>query len=392
MSRRNTILVYFLAFSKNTWFWLGIWIFYYLRFTNYAGIGLIETILIITLTLAEIPTGAIADLLGKKKTLIISFALETVGGFMMAFAPNFQIIALSVFIMCIGGAFYSGTIDALLFDSLKEEGKENSYDRKISNMNTISLIAPAVCGILGGFMYQLSPNLPFIANAIGSFFGLLICFFLIEPRLDTEKFSFKNFYLQSKQGVSELLKNPDIQRQTILLLSIGFFVVISSEMLDSFLGVEFGFSPVQQGILWSVIFLVSALASQATPQIRKLFKGNSSIFLIGTLMAITFIISPIAGLITGGILLTLRSSLQGIFGNLSSIAINNNTDSKYRATTLSTFNMIKNLPYVLSAFLIGSLADKFSARTIAFYLGVLALILIILQLKPKLPYLKRRLL
>jgi MFS family permease len=84
--KNNITIAYVLTFAKNTWFWLGIWIFYYLRFTNYAGIGLIETVLIVTTTLTEIPTGAVADLLGKKKTLVIAFLLEAVGAYMMAFA------------------------------------------------------------------------------------------------------------------------------------------------------------------------------------------------------------------------------------------------------------------------------------------------------------------
>ena len=148
MAKRNVLLSYLLAFSKTTWFWLGIWIFYYLRFTDYAGIGLIETVLIVTITLAEIPTGAIADLIGKKKTLILAFLLETVGGFMMAATPNFPILLLSVFVMCVGGAFYSGTLDALVFDSLKEEGQEGTFAKKIANINTISLLSPAICGVI----------------------------------------------------------------------------------------------------------------------------------------------------------------------------------------------------------------------------------------------------
>jgi len=380
MARKNILLSYILAFSKTTWFWLGIWIFYYLRFTNYAGIGISETVLIVTMTLAEIPTGAVADLMGKKKTLILAFFLETVGALMMATAPNFQILVLSVFVMCVGGAFYSGTIDALVFDSLKEEGKEDSYDKKISNINTISLIAPAICGIIGGFMYKVSPSLPFYANAAGYFMGLIASFFLIEPHIDTEKFSFTNFLKQSGQGLRELFKNSDIKKQTKLLLSIGFFVVISSEMIDSFLGFEFGFNEVQLGILWSGIFVVSALASQLTPSVKKTLKGNQPIIAVGIFMAITFAVSPVAGLIIGGMSLALRSSLQAIFGNLASITINNNTESKFRATTLSTFNMIKNVPYVLTAYFIGSLSDKLSAKTISLYLGVISIVFILIQI------------
>jgi MFS family permease len=382
MVKRNISLAYILAFSKTTWFWLGIWIFYYLRFTNYAGIGILETVLIVTITLAEIPTGAIADLFGKKKTLILAFLLETIGAFMMAAAPNFNVLVLSVFVMCVGSAFYSGTIDALVYDSLKEEGEEDSYAKKISNINTISLLSPAICGAIGGFMYKMSPSLPFYASAFGYLIGFITSFFLIEPHIDTIKFSIRNFFKQSGQGLRELFKTVDIKRQTILLLSIGFFVIISAEMIDGFLGFEFGFNEIQMGILWSAIYVVCAIASQLTPLIRKIFKGNLSIIVVGVLMAITFIISPFVGLTIGGLTLALRSSLHSIFGNLYSIVINNNTESKYRATTLSTFNMIKNTPYVLTAYFIGSLSDKLSARTIALYLGVVLIGFILIQLIP----------
>ncbi len=380
MLKRNITIAYILAFSKNTWFWLGIWIFYYLRFTDYAGIGIIETILIVTITLTEIPTGAIADMFGKKKTLILAFLIESIGAFMMAASPNFQILALSVFIMCVGGSFYSGTIDALVFDTLKENDDEKDYDKKISNINTVSLIAPAICGALGGFMYKINPTLPFYANAFGYSVGFVASFFLIEPHIDTEKFSFKNFVNQTGQGLRELFKTIDIKKQTVLLFSIGFFVVIASEMLDSFLGFEFGFNAEQLGILWSVIFIISALASQLTPVIKRLFKGNLVIVVTGLIIGVTFIFSPMMGLVLGGISLALRSSLEAIFGNLASISINQNTESKFRATTISTFNMIKNIPYVLSAYFIGSISDRFSAKTTGLYLGILLVIFIFIQL------------
>lgn len=380
MLKRNIWLAYVLAFSKNTWFWLGIWVFYYLRFTNYAGIGIIETTLILTMTLAEIPTGAIADLFGKKRTLIIAFLLEAAGAFMMATTSSFQMIVFSVFVMCVGGAFYSGTIDALVFDTLKQHGKEDIYDKKISNINTISLITPAICSILGGFMYKLNPTYPFFGNAFGYLVGFVAAFFLIEPKIDTDKFMLKDFVFQTKEGLKELFKTIDIKKQTIFLLSVGFFVVISSEMLSGFLAVEFGFTEQEQGILWSVIFLISALASQLTPFIKDKFKGNSSTIFVGIIICVSFLISPYAGLIVGGISLAFRASFEGIFNNLASIIINNNTESRYRATTISTFNMIKNIPYVLTAYFVGSISDHFSAKNTALYLGIILAAIILIQL------------
>ena len=66
-SMKNVKIAYVLSFLWRSWFWLGIWVFYYLRFTDYAGIGLLEAVMITTASLGEIPTGAIADVWGKKK-------------------------------------------------------------------------------------------------------------------------------------------------------------------------------------------------------------------------------------------------------------------------------------------------------------------------------------
>jgi len=163
------------------------------------------------------------------------------------------------------------------------------------------------------------------------------------------------------------------------MLSIGFVIVISSEMVDSFLSFEFGFTDKQMGVLWSVIFIVSAFASQLTPAINKLLGLKKSLLVVGVVMAVTFIVSPYIGLILGGASLILRSSLQGIFGNLSSVIVNNNTESKYRATTISTFNMLKNIPYLLMAYFIGSVSDLISAKNVSMYLGIALVILLAIR-------------
>lgn len=376
---RNIRLAYALTFFKNSWFWLGIWVFYYLKFTNYAGIGLIETIMIVTMTTMEIPTGVLADLLGKKYTLFVSFALQAVGGVMMAMTPNFGFLIGSVFVMSLGGTLYSGTLDALVYDSLKEVKKESLYDKVVATIGTIQLIAPAVCGIIGGFLYTLNPTFPFWAAAGGYLMGGFLCIFLIEPKIDSIKFSLANFAKQTKEGFWQLFKNIKVTQQTILLVTIMGIVSIFWEMIDSFLGVEFGFNPVEIGVLFSVMYVVGALASQLTPWIKEKLGVDKGILVSGGLMAVTYILTPLMGLVTGGGSLVVRSSLQSILGNFASIVVNENTESKYRATTISTFNMLKNIPYVMLAFVLGGISDTISAKNTTFILGIVLLILLIGQ-------------
>jgi MFS family permease len=378
--QKNIVLAYILTFCKNSWFWLGIWVFYYLQFTNYAGIGIIETVLIVTMTLTEIPTGAVADLFGKRKTLFLSFLLQAVGALWMALTPNFSGLALSVFIMGVGGTLYSGTLEALVYDTLKQNKLESTYDRTISIISSIQLIAPAVCGVIGGFLYALSPSLPFFANAFFYFLGIVTTLFLVEPLIDTEKFSWTNYVNQTKQGIKQLTKTISIRNQTILLLSIGLIGVILDEMLYSFLGVEFGLKAESIGIVWAVIFLISAIAVQTTPFIRQSLGDKKAVILTGGVISITLIVSPILGLMFGVVSILLSSAFLAILTNLTSIIINKNTESKYRATTLSTFNMIKNIPYVLSAYFIGSLSDTISAKNSAMVLGLILIFFLLIQM------------
>jgi MFS family permease len=379
--QKNIKLAYLLTFFRFSWFWLGIWIFYYLRFTNYAGIGLIETVMIAIMTLAEIPTGAIADIFGKKNTIFFSFIFFTIGIFLMGIAPNFSALLISIILLAVGSSLYSGTIESLVYDSLKQDNNESFYPKVIAKIHSIQLLTPALCGAIGGILYKYNPQLPFIINSFFHLAGLIISLFVIEPIIDSVKFSFKNYLFQTKQGIRELFKTQNIKRQTILLLSIGFIVIIVDQMLNIILGVEYGMKEQYIGIIWAIIYLVSALSLQIIPTISKKINENIALIIIGFLIAITLIISPVLGLFIGTISIIFRSSFQSIYFSLASIAINKNTESKYRATTLSTFNMINNIPYVCTAFFIGSLADKFSAKTLSLYSGIILMTLLFFQFK-----------
>jgi MFS family permease len=376
---RNIRLAYALALLRFSWFWFGIWIFYYLRFTNYAGIGLIETTMIITLTICEIPTGAIADLLGRKNTLKISYLLQFIGQIIMALAGNFSHLIISVFIISVGSAFYSGTMDAFVYDSLKEKRQEHLFNKVISNITSLQLIAIVVCGLFSGMLYSQNPSLPYYVSGIFYFFGFIICFFLTEPRVDSLKFSLPNFLIQTKTGFVHLFENTNIKHLTILLFSIGGILTIAVEMGDSILSYEYGITYNQMGIFFAFIFLVAAIISQITPKISRNHNEIKTICILSALSAVTFIISPFIGLFIGSFVLVIRQSLTTIFNNISSIVINRRTPSADRATTISSFNMLKNLPYVAGAFYIGHLMDLYSAKMIYLALGLLIIFLISIQ-------------
>lgn len=375
---RNIRLAYILAYLKNSWFWLGTWVFFYLQFTNYAGIGLIETTMIITMTMFEIPTGAIADLLGKKYTLYASFLIMSFGNCVMALAGNFSVLLISVFIQSVGATLFSGTLDALVYDSLKVQHREPLFDRVISRISSLQLVAIVVAGTLSGFFFSLNPSYPYFAVAFVYFIGAILCLFLTEPPIDSVKFSLKNYLLQTRQGF-KILFSPQIKPQIFLLITIAGILTIADEMGETVFSVNLGYDPSTIGSFFAVIFLIASLASQLTPLISKKFKPLSIVYLLGLIAGITFLVSPWVGIVVGTATLIIRQITATLIGNSNSLVINQLTESKYRATTISTFNMVKNLPYVVSAVFIGRLFDLYSAKVVYGFLGLILLVLMILQ-------------
>lgn len=126
--RNNIIAEYFYSFINNLSMSSSIWVLYLAyKGMNLMQIGLLEGIYHLTGLLFEIPSGAAADLLGRKKTLIISRILMVISCIIMLFADSFLGFALSFLFQSLSGNFNSGTEEALLFDSLKLLGKEEHY-------------------------------------------------------------------------------------------------------------------------------------------------------------------------------------------------------------------------------------------------------------------------
>lgn len=366
---RNTKLLYIISFLWSLPFWLGIWVVYYLRFTNYAGIGLIEMAAYGFKMVAEIPTGAVADLFGKKKTLLLATILAAVGDILMSQAHSVFELQIAVAFIASGFAFYSGTREALLYDSLVEEKKESLYAFFYGRIQFFELIGYGIAGIVGGFMYTWWIGLPYFMTGMVRLLSIPFLLFIIEPSIGTVTFTVKSYFLQLKQGFSQLFK-PSIYMQSLFLLLIGALMMVEYEVVVGAQLPRLGFSTQWLGLLASLLFFGASYGTRLTETITKRFRLLGGALFVAFLAGAVMMLSPISFLYLGFSFLVVRTVLTAISSNIESTVINNNTESQYRATTISTFTMLRSLPYVLSAFGVGILMDKFSPQWFAFGLGL----------------------
>ena len=374
----NVVTAYVLSFLWRSWFWLGIWIFYYLKYTDYAGIGFLEAVMITTATIGEIPTGAIADIVGKKKAVIAAFVISGLGNLIMAFAPSYTVLLGSIIMMTLGGCFYSGSLEALVYDGLINDGKEKIFNKVISRMNTMQNLGMAMSGAVGGYLYTISNSLPFIMVAIFYAIGAFVAMWLREPKIHSEKYSWSGFITQNKAGFGQLFANLEIRKIVIALLLPSAFMVATENVLSDATAVELGLNSVQLGIYASVLFMVGVVFSESTEKILKIFKSKMLYLLLISIYLATLITMPLAGIILGITLLFTRYAVQTVYDNFVSVRINTVIESRYRATTLSTYSLIRNIPYVLFATGIGMMMNLLTAKTFSMYFGILLVAMLLI--------------
>ena len=107
-------------------------------------IGLAESVYHIVSLFCEVPSGMAADLLGRKKTLLSGGVLTVTCNLLMAFASDLFTICFAMGLNALAMTMFSGTFTALVYDSLKTEGREDEYIQVSANSSQISMLANAI--------------------------------------------------------------------------------------------------------------------------------------------------------------------------------------------------------------------------------------------------------
>ena len=123
--KRNIPLDYMNTCITNLNMQSSVWVLYFAYCgLTLAQIGLLEGVYHATSIVCEIPSGAAADLLGRKKSMILSRICVAVSCVIMLFFRSFWFFALSFVIQAVGNNFNSGSEEALVYDSMKYIGEE----------------------------------------------------------------------------------------------------------------------------------------------------------------------------------------------------------------------------------------------------------------------------
>ena len=199
--------------------WWPIWVIYLTdmrRFTLTQVSGL-EALFWVVIVLAEVPTGAVADRLGRKVSLMMGAACVTVAVLVFGVATNYWIVLLSYVAWAFGLTFQSGADAALVFESLRAVGRERDYPR-VAGIGWGIFSFGTLAGMLIGAPLAAATNLalPVQISAVIAFLALVVAATYREPPLieGEERLGYRRLMIESARTA---WRQPSVR--TMLVLS-----------------------------------------------------------------------------------------------------------------------------------------------------------------------------
>jgi MFS family permease len=375
---KNIKLFYILSALNNVWFIEGNWFFFWLRFMTAGQLGLLDASVFAYGLVAEIPSGAVADLLGKRKTLIGAMMMTGVGTMFMSFAQGFWHLAIGFTIAQTGWALYSGAAEAFAYDSLVDFDEEESYDEVISASSSINRIVTVITILLGGLLYPWNFRSTHFVWSICCFIAIFVAWKLTEPKSDTEKFSFQNYLNQLKEGTLALFNKKLKFFIVIIIALLGGDFMFNWGMVKPAVGEMFGFMAQSQSLLFATFTAISAIFVKFIPQMRKKFSDKQGLFILTGLMGFSYLLAGFPLKLFGMIPMLLIAMLGTLAHPWMSIVVNKEIASKYRATALSTVALLAKIPYVALAILAGKMIDKGQLNIFLLGVGLAILLSVVL--------------
>lgn len=122
--------------------------------------AMLNAIWALTIILAEVPSGALSDLMGRKKLMNATAVLMVLELAVWAFAPQgdpdrlFVWLAINRILSGLAEAAASGADEALVYDSLKKAGIEDRWTRVLDLMTRWKSLAFVGAMVTGGVVYD----------------------------------------------------------------------------------------------------------------------------------------------------------------------------------------------------------------------------------------------
>jgi MFS family permease len=347
---------------------------------TFTEIMVLQSISAISVFFFEVPTGAMADKIGRKYSVLLGAFLWAMGIILYVVGQSFFVFALSEITFSLGSAFKSGADSALIYDSLKVLKRENEYQSIEGKARSYALYAQAIGSVLSSFLYEININLPMLASVVCMAITMLAALRFKEPHIEGKVGKYgENYFKQIKESGRFILMHDKLK--AIVFFCMVFFIFYRTGFWYYQPYMESVNIPVKYfGLLFFIFNITAAFISKRSAYIMDKTKPKTLTFM-AFLMIISFLILGTIKIWPGVFAILLQQAARGIYRPVTTKYLNKHIPSDKRATILSFHSLCTNLAVAAAFPLMGILKDHSNIFTTHLVLTASMLILTLISMR-----------
>ncbi len=320
----------------------------------------------------EVPTGVIADTLGRRVSYLLgslTLAVSTLLYLLMwQIHGPFIGWALSSLLLGLGYTFFSGALEAWLVDALHNTNFKGSLDGVFAKGQIIGGVAMLIGSILGGVIAQFTNlGVPYILRSLVLLINFATAFLLMKdlgfsPRKSANYLKEMKSIL--KASIDNGIKNPPVKWlmiSSVFITGVSFYIFYALQpFLLKLYGDEKAYTVA--GLVAAISAFAQIAGGLSSPYIRKIFSTRTTALIFGGILTgfILIFVSLTNSFWIALILIFVWGLLFAALSPIRQAYLNGLIPSSQRATVLSFDSLIGSSGGIVTQPLLGKVADMYS--------------------------------
>jgi len=350
---------------------------------DFFQVNVINFIFMATIFLLEIPTGAFADSLGRKNSVVIGYACWALSYLIYFMSGSFWMFVLAEIFGALGACFISGAFEAWAVDTLKFKGFRGTFEEVFAKGSIYSSVGVIIGAILGGYIGAVDLALPWLAGAIVlSLLFIISQLIIAEPYFKRKPLKLKSTFDEMKKISSASIRygmdHPIIFNMIIAGFLLGVAVQPWNMYWSPFFKDTLQVDTSVLGWMFAAISLFSMVGMYFAKHTLVRLKDRKNVLIFNSaLIAIAITISAVIGAPYLVVLFFLIHEIgRGMWGPIDSALMNDYVPSKQRATVISFDSMISHGGSAIGLFASGLIANIYGIP-ISWIIGAVVLLMVI---------------
>jgi MFS family permease len=342
----------------------------------------LKTIMALTAVMAavvfvsEIPTGYVADRIGRKNSLIIGALLLIASTIFLYFAEGFIPLLCAYILIGLSDAFMSGANSAFLYDTLLADRREREYKRIEGKANFIAESGVILTSLLGAFVALYSIRLTILLSLFGYVAMLFVVISFKEPELHKRlaPLPFKDEVKSLADILKRSMKNPKLLGlflYSFLILGVSnvIYMIYQPYFKDVLLPLP------MYGIIFAMMSVFAGLAALYAHKWEARAGMGWTLVLIPIFLAVSLLGAGSVYIWYGVFFFFFRELVRGFVFPVLGDYTNKIAKTEERATVLSVGSMFSRLGYGTIAIVFGVFGDLIGLQRTLIWLGVIMVVI-----------------